>query len=277
MSSVWDSDDELSCSSESSFDEEDVNHRVRPHWPSYLGLFKVHDIRLDTLRDVKEYYRRRGSDHLPADLLRSLLSGYCHVCVNDDDALCPDYGLPDNLFRGTRMSDEQKVVIKAAHMDSRECDVIRMLSSPPLRDDPMNHTIPILDLIEVHKDRLVFIVMEQWSSQLLADDTLCCLKLFLAAMRQCIEHVAFLHKNQIAHLDISARNLLTNYKGRYAYIDYELSHKFVGVDQPILRDCRGAEVPPECERGGYYDPYKVDVWSLGVLMYRTCEVGLNFL
>lgn len=88
MSSAWDSDDELSCSSESSFDEDDVNHRVRPHWPSYLSLFKMYGIRLDTLRDVKEYYHKRGPDHIPASLLHSLLSG----CV-DDDALCPDYGL----------------------------------------------------------------------------------------------------------------------------------------------------------------------------------------
>lgn len=48
---------------------------------------------------------------------------------------------PDYMFRGTRVSDGKKVVIKAAHLCSREYDVIRTLSSPPLRDDPMNHTM----------------------------------------------------------------------------------------------------------------------------------------
>lgn len=71
------------------------------------------------------------------------------------------------------------------------------------------------------------------------------------------------------------RNLLTDYKGHYAYIDYELSRRFVDIDQPVLHDYRATEVPPECEGGECYDPYKVDVWALGVLMYRTCKVRLG--
>ncbi|KAG5645228.1 hypothetical protein DXG03_006645 [Asterophora parasitica] len=75
-------------------------------------------------------------------------------------------------------------MVKAVHLYSREYDVIRLLST--LRDDPMNHTIPVLDFVEVEKDDIVFIVMEEWSSQLLADPP-CCLRIFLAALRQCIE------------------------------------------------------------------------------------------
>ncbi|KAK2466891.1 hypothetical protein APHAL10511_001149 [Amanita phalloides] len=253
---------------------QDFNFRVRPYWQSYLSLFKLHDVRLDTVRDAKEYYNRTGWVHLPAGLLRSLsLDGSRPY---DDDALCPDHGLPDNLFRGTRVSDGKKVVIKAAHMDSREYNVIRILSSPPLRDDPMNHTIPVLEFIEVPKDRIVFIVMEQWSSQLLSGGPCYCLGSFLVAMRQCIEHVAFLHEHQITHLDISVHNILTDYNGRYAYIDYETSQQFVGVDHPVLYNYRGTEVPPEYEREGRCNPYKVDVWALGMLILYACKmVGHN--
>jgi hypothetical protein len=44
----------------------------------------------------------------------------------------------------------------------------------------------VLDLIEVNKDNVVFIVMEEWSSQFITGPP-CCLKVFLGALRQCIE------------------------------------------------------------------------------------------
>lgn len=90
---------------------------------------------------------------------------------------------PDNLFRGTRTRDGTKVVIKAVHLRSREFAIIQFLSTPPLRDDPMNHCIrgselryfrliflscsarcaAVLDLIKVEEEDLGFIVMEQVS------------------------------------------------------------------------------------------------------------------
>lgn len=51
----------------------------------------------------------------------------------------------------------------------------------------MTVSIAILDLVEVQRDSIVFIVMEEWSSQLIPDNGPCCLKLFLASLRQCIE------------------------------------------------------------------------------------------
>ncbi|PFH54327.1 hypothetical protein AMATHDRAFT_72830 [Amanita thiersii Skay4041] len=271
MPEFWDSDDDfLPSASDSSLDEDEVNTRVRPFWPAYINIFKSRGFRLETVRDVKEYYTSRGLYYTHQ---HSPFPDYSRACkIADDDVLCPDAGLPDNLFRGTRVLDGKKVIVKATHICSREYDVIQLLSSPPLRDDPMNHTIPVLDFIEVPKDNLVFIVMEQWSSQLIADEGPCCLRLFLAALRQCLEHAAFMHKNSIAHLDISLRNLLTDFQGHYAYIDYELSRRFDGMDRPFIYGYRGTEVPPECERGEYYDPYKVDVWALAVLILRACKL-----
>lgn len=83
-----------------------------------------------------------------------------------------------------------------------------------------------------------------------------------------------MHMHHIAHLDISLRNLLTDYKGHYAYIDYELSRRFDGVLVPLVQGYRGTEVPPECERGECSDPYKIDIWALGVLVLRACKVSL---
>ncbi|RDB21075.1 MAP/microtubule affinity-regulating kinase 4 [Hypsizygus marmoreus] len=254
-------------SSDSSFDEDEVNRRITPHWPSHRQTLRLRGFRLDTVRDVKEFYKCQSESHTSHDPGLGYLTAFESL---DDDALCPDAGLRDNLFRGTRIRDGARVMIKAVHLYSREYDVIRLLSTSPLRDDPMNHTIPVLDLIEVVDDDIVFIVMEEWSSQLITD-TPCCLRLFLAALRQCIEHAVFMHQRHIAHLDISLRNLLTDYKGHYAYIDFELSRRYTGMMNPSIFGYRGTEIPPECERGEATDPYKVDVWALAVLILRACK------
>lgn len=81
-----------------------------------------------------------------------------------------------------------------------------------------------------------------------------------------------MHSLKMAHLDISLRNLVTDYNGRYAYIDFELARRFDDDPNPRILCRRGTEVPPECERGGSSDPYKIDVWALGVLILRACKV-----
>ncbi|KAJ7235480.1 kinase-like domain-containing protein [Mycena haematopus] len=267
-SADWDGFDNLPpspTSTASSFDEDEVNTRMRPHWPSFRTLLKLRGFRLDTVEDAMAFYSCSADGRIPE---------YFLVKHSGDvnDALCPDAGLPDNLFRGTRTCDGMKVVIKAVHLRSREFAVIRFLTT--LRDDPMNHCIPVLDLIEVEEEDLCFIVMEQWSSQLIDDEVPCCLGLFLAALRQCIEHGVFMHKHRIAHLDISLRNLLTDYNGHYAYIDYELSRRFDNAGSIRVPAFRTTEMPPECELDGDCpDPFKADVWALAVLILRACKLA----
>lgn len=81
-----------------------------------------------------------------------------------------------------------------------------------------------------------------------------------------------MHQHHMAHLDISLTNLLMDDRGNYAYIDYEISRRYDGVTLPRISDYRATEVPPELENGGCSDPYKVDVWALGILILRVCEV-----
>ncbi|KAF4576591.1 non-specific serine/threonine protein kinase [Pleurotus pulmonarius] len=253
-------------STKSSIDEDEVNRRVRPCWNRYRRLLESKGFHLETFRDVKSFYECVPDYQMPA------APGHMPIHTRmDEDALCPDPGLPDNLFRGYRTCDGRRVMVKAVHVDSRELDIIRYLSTPPRRMDPMNHCIPVLDLIEVRDDCLAFLVMEEWSSQLVSV-TPCCLRLFLAALQQCIEHAVFMHKHRIAHLDISIRNLLTDYNGHYAYIDFELSRRFNGDPNPRVQGYRGTEIPPEVERGEPSDPYKIDVWAMGVLILRACKL-----
>ncbi|KDR81627.1 hypothetical protein GALMADRAFT_135047 [Galerina marginata CBS 339.88] len=258
-------------SSDSSIDEDEVNRRVKPFWPKYRSLFRARGFRLDTVKDVRLFYIHRVQQ--PAsDPCRPTPYVFGHDELQDDEALCPDAGFPDNLFRGSRISDSKRIVVKAVHAGSREYSVICALSQPPLRNDPMNHTIPVVDLFKLPGDNIAFIVMEEWSSNLMATLGPCCLTRFLSAFRQCIEHAVFLHKHNIAHLDISLMNLLTDYRGHYAYIDYEISRQFDKSSIPLVYDYRATEVPPECDKNTGVNPYKVDVWALAVLILRACKL-----
>ena len=82
-----------------------------------------------------------------------------------------------------------------------------------------------------------------------------------------------MHSHRVAHLDVSIRNVLTDCRGRYACIDYELSCRYDGVREPRIRCVRRTEVPPEQERGEPSDPYKVDVYGLGMIILRAMDVS----
>lgn len=84
-----------------------------------------------------------------------------------------------------------------------------------------------------------------------------------------------MHMHHIAHLDISPRNIVTDTCGHYAYIDYECSMRFDSTPEPRICRARIAEPPPEMERGEASDPYKVDVFGLGVMMLRTMKVRIS--
>lgn len=59
----------------------------------------------------------------------------------------------------------------------------------------------VVDLIDHPPDSIGFIVMEEWSSQLITDGGPSCLTLFFAAVRQCIEVNYIFQQNYISRLD----------------------------------------------------------------------------
>ncbi|KAF8447933.1 kinase-like domain-containing protein [Boletus edulis BED1] len=266
LSLDWECDSASSSSSDSSLDEDQLNARLSPHWPTYRDLILSRGYQLDTVRDVREYYRHHGLTSLP-------LCGYTSAhTFTDDRALCKDPGLPENLFRAICCTTGIRLMIKAVNRLSREVQNVRHMSSPPLRHHPMNHSIPILDIIDVPAGGICFIVMEEWSSHLFPEIP-SKLRDFLSAIHQCIEHIAFMHRNHIVHLDISLHNFLTDYRGRCACIDYELSQR---VDDLVAAGTcwpKGTEVPPELERGQVCNPYMIDVWALAILILRACKIG----
>jgi len=94
-STEWDLESLASStsSSASSIDEDEVNARVSPDWEKYRSPIESRGFRLDTVRDVKEHYRRHCSNTDKREL-HAYLSGYHRALArNDEDALCKDDGL----------------------------------------------------------------------------------------------------------------------------------------------------------------------------------------
>lgn len=151
----WDSYSDYG--SDTSSEDEDIRDcRVIPVWDRYRCFFERCGYHLDTCRDVKQFYLRYwASRNIPGPLKDSL--GYSLAMRGAENELCKDAGLvspfsfdklcllmyaqPERLFRGTRISDESPIVVKAVHRRSRELEVIRLLSTRPLKDCEMNHCI----------------------------------------------------------------------------------------------------------------------------------------
>lgn len=95
-SSFSDSDsDRLSdCSSASSCDEEEVNCRMAPNWCAYRHIIERRGFRLDTHRDVKQWYQQYWESLVAQGYTVTRDSpGYARACNGNDDELCKDAGL----------------------------------------------------------------------------------------------------------------------------------------------------------------------------------------
>ena len=84
---------------------------------------------------------------------------------------------------------------------------------------------------------------------------------------QILSALAFIHSNNIAHLDIKPPNIFLDSYGRLKVADFGLAT----VCQPgekRNRICGSALfLPPEMLRKQEYDPFKADVWAFGLTIY----------
>ncbi|ETW02634.1 CAMKK protein kinase [Aphanomyces invadans] len=91
----------------------------------------------------------------------------------------------------------------------------------------------------------------------------------------------YLHANQICHRDIKPENVLrSNDSVHYKLSDFGVAHMF-SEDDPSSNQLKNTEgtyhyLAPECTVGKAFDPFKVDVWALGVTMYAMLFRRLPF-
>lgn len=87
---------------------------------------------------------------------------------------------------------------------------------------------------------------------------------------QIIDALSFMHNKGFAHCDIKLSNILLDKFDRIKICDFGLSH-FLSKNDKLKADkgVRGTMnyMSPEILLGFDYDPYKADVWALGVTLF----------
>ncbi|KAJ7669385.1 kinase-like domain-containing protein [Mycena polygramma] len=189
---------------------------------------------------------------------------------------------------------KREVMIKAVAPRSPEAQILKRLASSPLRNDPQNHTIPVMDIL--HCDRATFLVHARWGSWWSKSPP--CTLAFWAGVQayQLLGGLAFMRSNGIIHGDIYTRNILCNFSDsrsrtadhsipcpifenfkngpnyRVAFIDFGQSLQFSSIGPHYIPSPRTICGPPpgfrapEIDQCTTFEPFSADVFSLGRLL-----------
>ncbi|KAJ7088441.1 kinase-like domain-containing protein [Mycena belliarum] len=202
-----------------------------------------------------------------------------------------------------RLNDGAKVVLKRMPTEGQELKIALLLSSPGLRSDPRNRTIPITEVIPVVGSSWTLLVMPY--CRRFDDPPFHCRAEFIEAMQQYLEGLQFMHDHNISHFDIACQNLMMDetrvvpagshfvrprthsgflrffrWKNRCAvgpidhyYIDFGLSMHFPGGQDTAstVGTLRTFPTIPELSQTTPYNPFKVDIYQLGLVMQRIIE------
>ncbi|KAJ7074504.1 kinase-like domain-containing protein [Mycena amicta] len=205
-----------------------------------------------------------------------------------------------HVLDAVRISDGQKVVLKRLETTSREIVIHKLLDSPPLRSDPRNRTIPVLDVFPL-PDTPFSILVTPYCRKFDYPPFHCRLE-FVDAMTQCIEGLEFMHEQNIAHADIAPQNMLMDesrvvprgshfsrprtHDGRYKlfcwndrcsvgpvdyyYIDLGLSEHFPEGNENARTTGTLRTFPdiPELSLNIPYNPFPVDIFQLGLTIHK---------
>ncbi|KAI0800214.1 kinase-like domain-containing protein [Fomes fomentarius] len=221
--------------------------------------------------------------------------------TNLDPLFCEDSAasLKDRVLDARCASNNEVVAIKAVKRDSEEIRIAQYLTS---FHEVQNHCVPILDVISDPFDHVTSLVVMPYLRPF-NDPEFYNIGELVDFIDQTMEGLAFMHRHRVAHRDISLPNImmdarplfpgghhpvqihytpdglyevspLTRYEHpvQYYIIDFDLSTRFP-PDAPtyVVGDVgRDTEVP-ELSNDVPYDPFKVDVFSLGNVYFQEFE------
>ncbi|KAF8217735.1 kinase-like domain-containing protein [Mycena galopus ATCC 62051] len=205
-----------------------------------------------------------------------------------------------DVLDAIRIEDGKKVVMKWLAADSSEVQCIQYLSNI---SDPRNRTIPVLQILPLPNDIDVLVVMPY--GRRFNHPAFHCRGEFAEAMRQFLEGLSFMHEHNICHFDIAPKNLMMDesrvvprgshfcypkthdgYRGSFAwenrcsvgpvdyyYIDFGLSMYYPkGRDTALTTGTlRNFRTIPELSETVPYNPFKVDVFQLGLTMANVIK------
>jgi len=201
------------------------------------------------------------------------------------------------VIDATRHRDGKRVMLKRLFPEEgpHELRITAIFSSPEAAQNPRNHCVPLLDIIEVPNTGQKLLVLpflrpfDNPRFQTYGE--------FVAFFMQICEGLRFMHERNIAHRDCTANNLMydpsemyprgfhpvqmdrsQDFKGkargytrtqrppRYYLIDFGLSRYYPSrnvLDEPLRGGDRSA---PEHQDGRWCNPFYTDIYYLGNLV-----------
>ncbi|KAG9027015.1 hypothetical protein FS837_004401 [Tulasnella sp. UAMH 9824] len=197
-----------------------------------------------------------------------------------------------SLMDAQRLSDGQTVYLKHTSNDSPEVSIGQYFSSEQLRNDPRNHCLPVLDVLKNEDDPEHVILVIPWLRRIDSPEP--------ASIRECVDFIqqtleglVFMHEHKVAHRDCAWGNIMMDGRRlyplgwhpqqwefypngkamtgsdpsrtavggvRYYFIDFGISTK----DEDEVLGINGQELSPELSDTVPYNPYKLDVYILGM-------------
>lgn len=94
----------------------------------------------------------------------------------------------------------------------------------------------------------------------------------LCYFKQLMEALLFIHQNNIAHRDLKLENIIIEENNkRIKIIDFADAVESNNHDKKYLNNTKFGTMeylPPEIFYNSYYNPYKVDIWCCGIILYE---------
>ncbi|KAH8976632.1 hypothetical protein EDB86DRAFT_3021619 [Lactarius hatsudake] len=197
-----------------------------------------------------------------------------------------------------RISDDKLVYIKEVKTSDQGLRIALTLSE---YDDPTNHSVPILDTFVDSVDKSIsYLVMP--FLRLSDDPAFGVVEEVVDFADQVLEGLAFMHSRGVAHRDISLKNIMMDATHifphgfhpvknvflphdistpapilprlevgvKYYFVDYRISSYFPeGTEQQLVFGLAGRDRDvPELSDEVPYDPFKVDIFTVGNVLRR---------
>ncbi|KAG8994245.1 hypothetical protein FRB94_010036 [Tulasnella sp. JGI-2019a] len=211
----------------------------------------------------------------------------------EEDGIQPNFIQLHHLLDATRMRDGVCVNMKRVKVDTNEIKISRFLWSEELRNDPRNHSVPLLDVLYDPADvEHAIIVMPLLRK--VDDPYLISVREVMEVMEQTLEGLVFMHEHKIAHRDCAFGNVMMDARAmfprgwhpqqyaflpngrsvlptekasrtaaggvRYYFIDFGISTQ----DADSVTGIYCQEPCPELSSTVPYNPYKLDIFIIGM-------------
>ncbi|CAK4714803.1 unnamed protein product [Aphanomyces euteiches] len=216
-----------------------------------------------------------------------------YLCERVQDYVVKQYAM--KVFNKSflkRKREFKKVDGKMVQKVQKEVAIMKKLCHP--------HLTKLYEVIDSPSDDKMFLILELISGgQVMTFDPKTLQYTFpeslteseqVSLVQHCLLDLAlaleYMHANHICHRDIKPENVLVSNDGFYKLGDFGVAYMFTQDDDSNALQLKSTEgtyhfLAPECTTGSFfalcsrltcakgepYDPFKVDVWALGVTIY----------